>query len=366
MLTLPSSAIEKLDQPEDISAQSFISLLHVYSMYEGEFQDYLIRTISGIPTNEYDKLVEMLDNTEQYDGPDELKKFLEILNKQGYYLASEPEYGYITVKADYEELMHKLKSKGFSEAHLSVVDFFAKQNNINWSEWHEMDDYLLELESLIDNHYEEYDEGLLRELFMYMDNYLDQYLRTWDGLETVTEQEKEEYQQFLKNHPDSVYWGFINSIIIEWEENEWRRHGDYIFTDNLRFLFDERFQNVKYEDIIRISTWPYTSNTGATYRDYSSSLDSNLLTNLKPLEIVSLYAYSYEKEDNNTSTSLLSTRSPKEELFDDWFEIRNVGGIALTDFTSDNSAVVSFVNWEREIIISVELVKEAGVWKIIQ
>ncbi|WP_042143005.1 RNA polymerase sigma factor [Paucisalibacillus sp. EB02] len=366
MLTLPSTLLEKLASPSDGDSYSFMEVLGISFMYESEFQSYLQELIASIPVDEYEQIFELQDSPSDYPGQEEIQNFLRIINKQGYEIDIDRDYGYLMVKLDLEEFKGKLADKGYGEAYLSYVDFTVSQYTIDWSDWSVLGDTLLDIETLYIKYGDSYGDGFLEHLYNDMANYLNQYLRTWDGQETVYETEKEEYFQFLENHPDSIYWDVINSTLQDWEENDWKRTQDFISVEKFWFQLDDRFKNVKYDDIIELNRWSFTTNTGAVYRDYSSNLDPNLLTELKPLEIVSLFAYAHEKEDSNTYTTIFHSMNMEQELEEDLFNIRNKGGYGLTEFTSENTAIVYFVDWNKNLLASVELMIENGIWKIMQ
>jgi RNA polymerase sigma factor (sigma-70 family) len=366
MLTLPTTHLEKLESPSIVGPESFMHLLNISFMYEMEFQGYLEQLITPISVDDYDTIVELQDSPEKYTGPVELKKLLQILNEQGYLINRNSEYGYLTVKLDYEELKDKLVNKGYGDAYLSYVDYSVNQYAIDWSDWKELKSNLLDVEVLINQYSDEYDEEFLGYLYNDLVNNLNQYLGIWNGQETVSEEEKEEYYRFLEDNPDSIYWNIINDTLLEWEENDWKRKQDYIAFNQVRFLFDDKYKNVKYEDIVERNRWPIMDNTGVIYKEYSSSLDSNLLVEMNPLETVSLFAYAFDKEDESTYTLLVTSEKPSEELQDKWSKIRNSSGFVLTEYTSENTAIVYFTDWEGDLLTSYDLIKENSIWKISQ
>ncbi|WP_026906983.1 RNA polymerase sigma factor [Paucisalibacillus globulus] len=366
LLTPPSTVIEKLESPSIASPDSFLEVLHVSYMYEMEFQNYLDKLISTISVDDYETIVELQDSPEKYTGPVELKKILQILNEQGYLINRDPEYGYLTVKLDYEELKDKLVNKGYGEAYLSYVDYTVNQYAIDWSDWKELKSNLLDVEVLINQYSDEYDEEFLGYLYNDLVNNLNQYLGIWNGQEKVGEEEKEEYYRFLEDNPDSIYWNIIKDTLLEWEENDWKRKQDYIAFNQVKFLFDDKYKNVKYEDIVERNRWPIMDNTGVIYKEYSSSLDSNLLVEMDPLETVSLFAYAFDKEDVSTYTLLVTSEKPSEELQDKWSKIRNSTGFVLTEYTAENTAILYFTDWEGDLLTSLDLIKENSIWKISQ
>lgn len=93
-----------------------------------------------------------------------------------------------------------------------------------------------------------------------------------------------------------------------------------------------------------------------------------MLLEENPMEIVSLYAYASARRDTDTMSSLITS----EELLDseeeslEWFELRNSGAYALTEYQTEDSAVVFIVNWEGDPYFTINLDKDNGVWKITQ
>ncbi len=367
MLTLPSDIVEKLESPSAAEPYSFMEVLGVSFMYEREFEGYLQKLVTSIPVDEYEQIVASQDNPVEYTGSEEIKNFLRLINEQGYVVSFDPGYSYLMVKLDMKEFKEKLAEKGYSEAYLSYVDYTVNQYSLDWTDWEVVADTLLEIESLINQYGDDYTEEFQEYLYHDMVNYLNQYLKIWDGQTTVYETEREEYYQFLENNPDSIYSNIIRSTLKDWEENEWKRtEEDYFSVEKLWFQLDEQFKNVKLDDIVELNRWPFTVNTGGLYRDYSSNLDTNLLNELNPLEVVSLYAYAYEKEDSNTYSMLYHSMNMEQNLEVDWFNMRNIGSYGLTDYTSENTATVYFAEWDRNVLASVELMKEDGIWKIMK
>lgn len=367
-LQSPSSLKNRLDPNSSESEDILHHYLYLVSDYEHAFQEYLNQLLRdyNISIDDYESILSLQANESGYEGPEKIIEFIDSIGKQGYILTRISEYDALTVKFSFENLIQYMEQIGYSDAYISYVNIHYEKLDREWFEWENLAEYALELEELLSKYGDKYTALFRNNIIWDIENYLTNYLKIWEST-IVTEKEKAEYYQFLANHPDSSLWQIVNRTMKIWEENDWNRMQHDIHTFEVRFLFDERYQGVNYEDILSLDSWPFTSTTTTVYESDSEELNQDMLSEQNPLEIVSLYAYASVRKDTATMSSLISS----EELLDsedslDWFELRNTGAYVLTEYQTEHSAVVFIVNWEGDPYFTINLDKDNGVWKITQ
>lgn len=368
MLMTPAVQLKNLKEPQEAEEYSLISTLGVFYSFEYQFQNYLNTLLSDIPIEEYDVIYQLQDKPEKYNGSKEIKTLLHILNEQGFIIRNDIAYNYLTVHIDMEELKSKLIEKKYGDAYLAFIDYYKNVYDFEWNNWQEFDNILLEAESLLTTYGDSYSEEILRELYNNIEHHLYGYLGYWHETRQVSEVEKEEYYSFINNHPDSKVAQIIQSYLHEWEGNDWKRTQNYSYTEPIDIFF--AYDNVKFEDIVKMGRWPFLKGIGEVYKDYNSNLDASVLVNLSPFEIVALFAYAYEKEDKETYTTL--TSQDTNQLTDiEWLNLRNMSGYGLTEYHDDSTAKVIFTDWEiidveTIEVLTIELIKVNDIWKIKQ
>lgn len=369
LLMLPSQRIRELDSTNPEKNYEVVELINILSMYESYLQQYIDQVVGQLPVEKYDTVIQYQDNVENYKGSEEIKQALRILNEQGYTLAEDSQYKQLLVKVDYDALKPVFEQAGYGEGYLAYVDYFSNQATLNWDDWQYNGELLLEVESLLKNYGDTYTEYFRERLYWDVIRHLESYLQLHDENNQVSESNREVYFQFLEDHKDSILWEPINSTLREWEENNWVKataiNRNFLNSDVVKILFDKRFENVKYEDIYTLEGWPYKPGMGAVYKDYSNTLDTTILNELDPLDIVSLFAYAYVKEDTKMYSLLLldPESSIKENLTIDWSYYRG-GNYALTEYPTETTAIVSIVSRDLTIHTKVQLQKINGIWKI--
>ncbi|WP_047983663.1 sigma-70 RNA polymerase sigma factor region 4 domain-containing protein [Ornithinibacillus californiensis] len=370
MMLTPPSVIEKRLHPDNVDTeQSFSEYLNVVSMYEYDFQEYLLDLLTEyqIPMDDYDAIVLSQGNPGNYDGPEEIMEFIVLLNQQGYGLWVDPDSSRLRVEFSYERLKNYLTQIGYHDGYIEYVEIAPKINSyylnsrLESDSWRESIDILLKLESLLTNYKDVYDETFYDSLIYNVYQALYAFLAGPEVARPLKEQDQEVYYTFLEEHADSVYWDMVNEAVKHWEASEWMQSVNAVDPIMVRILFDERIGYVKPEDIEEINTYPLETRSIPIYDKYKENLDASLLEELSPFEIVSLYDYSYSK-DEDVYLSLLSN----EFLADNLDLVESAPNFALTEYLSDSTAIVHLTNWELINVTSIHLQKENGIWKIIQ
>jgi RNA polymerase sigma factor (sigma-70 family) len=370
IILTPPSILEKRLHPDNVDTeQSFSEYLNVVSMYEYDFQEYLLDLLTEyqISMDDYDAIVLSQGNPGNYDGPEEIMEFIVLLNQQGYGLWVDPDSSRIRVEFSYERLKNYLTQIGYHEGYIEYVDIAPKINNYYLSSrlesdsWRESIDILLKLESLLTNYKDVYDETFYDSLIFNVHQTLYAFLTGPEGIRPLKEQDQEAYYTFLEEHADSVYWGIVNEAVKHWEASEWMLSVNAVDPFMVRILFDERFGYIKPEDIEEINTYPLETRSIPIYNKYKENLDTSLLEELSPFEIISLYDYSYSK-DEDVYLSLLSN----EFHVDNLDLVESDTQFALTEYLTDSSAIVHLTNWDLTDVTSIHLQKEDGIWKITQ
>ncbi|MFS0674385.1 RNA polymerase sigma factor [Ornithinibacillus sp. 179-J 7C1 HS] len=366
-LTPPSKIKEQLNPSSQDVGDTLMTYLYRVVEYQWAFQDYLDQLLmaNAIDVDDYDTILLLQEDPSSYEGPEKIIELFQALEKQGYTISRETKYDKLTVTFDYDNLINYMEELGFEEGYTSYVLVKSKHANVNWSEWEKLDEYALELEELLIKYGDSYRADMRNMLISDIENFLYNYLKVWEG-NSVTNIEREEYFDFLANHKGSTIWEVVNSTVLLWEKNDWDRIQDGLIIESLRFLYQDRYQNVDVQNILRLDRWPYTSGTSTVYDNYSTELNIKFLLELTPSELVSLYAYSTVKDDDTTASSLLSLEGSMDidDLYDDWLELRNMGAYVLTEFFSENESKVYYVDWEGLPIITIDLEIVDGVWKI--
>ncbi|WP_010094988.1 hypothetical protein [Ornithinibacillus scapharcae] len=367
MLTPPAAQLEKMKAPQDTEAYSLMETFGVYYNYEYHFQNYLATLLSELPIEEYDVIYELQDNPENYNGPEDIKTLLQIFNEQGYLVKKDPFDNYLVVDIDVGRLKNQLAEKGYGDAYLAYLDYYVVAHDFDWNNWKELANILIEAESLLVTYGDSYNREMRRELYNSIEQHLYSYLRYWGDVYEVSEEEKNEYYSFINNYPDTKVAQVVQSYLSEWEANDWKRTQGHSYTpEPIDLLFE--YDNVNYEDIVVMGRWPFVGGIGAVYKEYSSNLDTTYLLNLSPFEIVALFGYSYEKEDKETYSTLLSQKTYQPAVTK-WEDLRNLAGYALTEYHDDDSASVIFTDWEKMDVgktklLTIEMIKDNDIWKI--
>ncbi|MBS3682176.1 hypothetical protein KGF86_18445 [Ornithinibacillus massiliensis] len=371
LLQSPSSLKAKLDPNAIDSVDYLYQYFYLVSNYEYAFQEYLNQLLwdYDISKDDYESIVSLQEGASSYKGSEKIIEFIDVLGKQGYILTttSEQDALTLTVKFSIENLIQYMEHVGYSDAYIAYVKYISNKEDQDWNRWESFAAYALEAEELLSTYEDSYSAFIRDSIIEDIESYLHNYLRFWENT-IVTEVEKEEYNQLLANHPDSILSQVVKTTMRNWEENDWKRTEDAIRIYDMRLLFDKRYQHINYEDTLILDSWPFTPTTSTTYESYSEELNQDMLSEENPMEIVSLYAYASVRKDTDTMSSLIYS----EELLDseeeslEWFELRNSGAYALTEYQTEHSAVLFIVNWEGDPYFTINLDKDNGVWVITQ
>ncbi|MEN2465532.1 hypothetical protein [Ornithinibacillus sp. JPR2-1] len=369
LLQSPSSLKANLD-PNAIDSEDYLlQYFYLVSNYEYSFQEYLNRLLLDydISIDDYESIMSLQEEASSYEGPEKIIEFIDVLGEQGYILTRASENAALTVKFSIENLIQYMEQIGFSDAHIAYMKYISNMEDQDWDRWESFALYALEAEDLLSTYGDSFSALFRDSIISNIETHLYNYLRVGE-MTTVTDVEKEEYHQFLANHPDSILAQIVQTTMKNWEENDWKRAQDDIRIYDMRLLFDKRYQHINYEDTLSLESWPFTLTTSTIYERYSEELSQDMLLEENPMEIVSLYAYASARRDTDTMSSLITS----EELLDseeeslEWFELRNSGAYALTEYQTEDSAVVFIVNWEGDPYFTINLDKDNGVWKITQ
>jgi RNA polymerase sigma factor (sigma-70 family) len=368
MLTLPSQIMGDLNPHDDRSGQDFISLVHISAYFTATFQQYLDELLKQyhIPKNEFGTLVEVQETPEKYDGPDELKRFLYSLNEQNMKLITDNRNGLLQVEVDYSILKERLSEIGYNSGYLAFIDYTIQTLNVQLNDRNTIEELLLNLEEILVAYGNQYTTEIKNYLFGDIDYYLNIYLMSWEQPHQLTDQEKEFYYKFLENRQDSVLWEVVHSKVKEWEENDWENTSGPVDVDYVKVLMDDRFPNIHYQDMVKIKSWPYIADSITVYQNVKNNADHQFLQESKPLETISLFAYAYQKGDEEFYAKLWKNKDILNEQAKevDWKAFRNSGVLTLTEYETKEAATVYFLDIEQQPLVEIKLEKIDGIWKI--
>ncbi|MGF7013425.1 sigma-70 family RNA polymerase sigma factor [Ornithinibacillus bavariensis] len=366
-LTPPSKWTRDLDASKENGDKSLVQLLNSYNIYKFEFQEYLSQHLTKhqIMIDDYDAIVLAQEDLEGYKGPKEIKQLIKIIREQGFYLTHDTEI--LTVQIDYQYLKEKTSEAGFHKGYIEYIRFSENVKDFYTDgHWKNIDTDLLALEGLIIKYGEIYSNEFRKLLAQEISSYLSIYLTGGNEPKPLME-EKEEFYQFLHNNPNSIFYGAVEEAIKDWEANEWQYTSqDYPNYNRIEVMLDPRFQNVGYSDIYDLNKWPFIDNTTEVYKEYASSFDRAVLQGLSPIELTSLYIYSYQKKDKAVFTSINSEYTIKNSEKMDWWDIKDKSNLVAVQYPTKESATIYFLGWHEDIqiIATMDMVKVNGVWKI--
>jgi DNA-directed RNA polymerase specialized sigma24 family protein len=368
MLTLPSQIMGSLNPQTDKGGQDFISLVHISAYFTATFQQYLNELLKQyhIPKAEFGTLVNVQKNPENYDGTDALKQFLHSLNEQNMKLVTDNRNGMLQVEVDYSILKERLTEIGYNAGYVAFIDYTIQTLNVQYNDRKTIEELLLTLEEILVAYGDQYTTEIKNYLFEDVDYYLNIYLMSWEQPHQLTDQEKELYYKFLENRQDSVYWEVVRSKVKEWEENDWENTPGPVDVDYVKVLMDDRFQNIHYQNMVKIQNWPYVVDSITVYQNVKNDADHQFLQELNPFETISLFAYAYQKGDEEFYTKLWENVDILNEqaMEVDWKSLQNSGVLTLTKYESKEAATVYFLDIEQQPLFDVKLEKVDGIWKI--
>jgi RNA polymerase sigma-70 factor, ECF subfamily len=365
-LTPPSKRKRELDASGENGDESLLQLLYSYRFYKVQFQDYLNQLLTKyqIKMDDYDAIVKAQKDRDSYEGPEEIRLLLRILDEQGYILTRDTEY--LTVQIDYKYVKEITKEAGFDEGYMEYVSFMEHAQDVNSTTvWQELDTDLIRLEKIIKEHGNDFSNLFRNALVQELNSSLFIYL-TGSG-ERPHEEGKNEFYQFLEKHPDSILFAVVKEAVTDWEANDWISTYFYPDYNRMEVIFDPRFHHVAYSDIYDLHNWPIVEGTSDLYEEYEENLDQGLLQGLRPIDILSLYIYADQKTDKTVFTSLHDLFEKLDNDALDWWKLKGESQLIAVQQLSEGQATIYFLSWhlnEKQIITSINMEKVNGVWQI--
>lgn len=246
--------------------------------------------------------------------------------------------------------------------------------------WTEFDTVLLEVEEMY-NTYEYRDSSINRHILFLVKGYLNDYLTGGATYGTrLDEDAQDELEAFVAEHKDSIYWSIVNYAVKKYQQNNWTQTG-FRVNRELDILFEEKFAAVNYEDIKEVNRWPIHESTDDFYQEFQKGHEATLLKGLSAFEAMSLYLFAVEEGDVDTYYSLYDRESKGQRKgtvakenqnvikANYWKDIVKATNYIVGDKQADDNLVnFSFITegtlGEIEIVGTIQMEKEAGIWKV--
>lgn len=348
----------------------------LYSL-QSYFSDLLVEY--SIQRKDQDAILDALDHPESYQGPQEIKDVLGVLDEQGYKVIRQEGPDQLRVGLDFSWQLEQSEGLPGSEGYmryLELMEYMA--GNFYDIERNEIDSILLEVEDIYDTYPDER-EAIFENshLLIEVNHYLREYLALsldnddidWDGL-------LEEYHSFLDENQDSRFWEIVKARVDTIEE-ESTDYLNFQLGTQLDLLFNDQFEGITFNDIINLNHDDRyrAEDIQESYVEYRDTKDEKVLENLDPAEMVLLYKYAFERSDSELYSTLFAEgnkwKNYDEEALHEtlmkegWRDtfLSHAGYLVLQEFGEDRFTV-SFVFHNIESA-QMEWVKEGGVWKLL-
>ena len=234
--------------------------------------------------------------------------------------------------------------------------------------WDELDTVLLAIEDLFDS-YPEDREVLVEEteLLSIAQLYLWEYIEAGEyAPSTLSQNARDELLNFVNNHGDSRYWEIVNTAVETYESSDWKNLGQNgSFINHVSLFFDEKFAGLQMEDIHETNTWPLLSSTAKTYLAYGEKQDVLFLEELSSLEILSLYLYAIEREEEKIVEAMSVAELDYNQSEVNAMDLAFQTGVIIRVDHANHQETYQFVRWEdNKILAEVELINEDKTWKV--
>ncbi|WP_407271919.1 hypothetical protein [Radiobacillus sp. PE A8.2] len=276
------------------------------------------------------------DYVEQYNadgnivGPPDIQQALELLDNQGYRLHVDVTDA-ASVQLDFDWIKTNLKDEwltGELVGYLNILsltrdDGLRKENHL---------EVILAIErqfvAFSDNHIT-YQRELSQDAMDYLNDLFTGGLMQG---ERMAEQRKQEIEQFINDHEESLFYPMVHKLVEQYQANDWlnpfSQNQEPVSLDLVMNILEDR---TAYEAVYVESMLQLDQQLQALYEQYSQTHDDQLLKGLTPFQIMQFYMIASEDNDFETYYALLMKEAPydlpeKESLRADY------GDFGLADY----------------------------------
>ncbi|MFA1822512.1 hypothetical protein ACDX78_20510 [Virgibacillus oceani] len=344
------------------------------------FQTYFsdLQVEYGIQRKDQDALLDAQGNPENYQGPQEIKNFLIVLDEQGFRVTRNKGTDRLSIGLDFSWQLEQSEGLTGSEGYMHYLELMEDMaGNFYNIERNEIATILLEVEYIYDTYPDE--RELIFEntsLLIEVNNYLREYLALSLVGEIDHEVMLEEYYSFLEKHEDSRFWEIVKARVdtIEMESIDYL---NFRLDSQLHLLFNEQFDGITFNDIIDLN---YDDRYRAqdiqqSYVEYSETKDEKLLANLDGAELTLLYKYAFVRREAELYSTLYAAESEwnsygEEELHEalmeeGWMDVFDLARYLVIQEDSGGGQVTATFIIGYEASAQLEWMKEDGVWKLL-
>ncbi|SHG87421.1 hypothetical protein [Ornithinibacillus halophilus] len=392
--TIPSEKVEDIYQitAEDVKdpfyvdseIQQFIyKMSSFYSSAQHTLNVMLNQHKLGLE-GEYD-LLELQDTPEKYNGPDELKGFLSMLNGQGLKLVMDKDPDFLRVALDENWITNQMATWNIDDTYKRAVKLLTTyhtsivHDSVGFGSYDGIVDDLLEMEDILINYTNDTNDTLNPlpieyNLYFAASEYINRFI-IGEGQDIyLSDKSQEELKSFLVSHPNSRFWSIIDTVVQEYEETSWDK-GDnfYRVTDTeVRILFEEKWEDIEYKDIIRLDL-PLVNNGQELFDGYQREQNPINLTDLSAFEAMALYLYSAYERNSDIVHSLLTQDSEwqgEDKLYHaletNVYHLLHNPDYIIQEWADNQQVTYYFITRANmmNVIGGIEMKKENGVWKV--
>ena len=379
-LTTPNEMVEEAKSKGEFFAddeQFNRKMINMLYSFQSHFSDLMVEY--GIQRKDQDAILDTLGNAENYQGPQEIRNFLVVLEEQGYTVTRQEGVDQLRVGMDFSWQLEHSEVLAGSEGYMHYLKLMEDMaENFYDKEWNEIDIILLEVEYIY-NAYPDEREAIFENTYLLseVNHYLRQYLALSLADDEIDQDVLlEEYYSFLDANEDSRFWEIVKAR-VDTIEKESTDYLNFRLDSQLHLLFNEQFEGITFNDIVDLN---YDDRYRAqdiqdSYVEYSETKNEKLLENLDGAEMTLLYKYAFERRESEVYSTLYTENNEwssygEEELHEalmeeGWMDVLGEARYMVIEENSgeDRLTVTFIIGYEASA--QMEWVKEGGFWKLL-
>ncbi|MEC5424907.1 hypothetical protein QGM71_15580 [Virgibacillus sp. C22-A2] len=384
LFSTPKQLLDEINSHKLPDTDELTKLLKKRVNIRRSFQNYFsdLQHENKINESMQEEMITSQHSEQDYEGPSQLAAFLDMLHEQGYRLErSTDRSNKLEIQIDYEWLSANLENLNNYKGLKQYLDLLKTSVDVHHpgvlnkfeTHWKDFGKVLLEIERIYDDYPEERELLIEANMIYILSGYLRDYLQGAINLSSDRHQNDENAQLQLKNLLEELegsrFSGIVYHVLESFDENGGAIDVDrFEYHDTLTILFDERFADADYEDLINLDLVKHKNEHHDLYSEYVVNMEEKQIESLLPKEALLIYLRAFELSHVETYAAMHAENkellTPKQE--EEWLDIIDETKFIVSEQQGDDLINFIFVSKRGlEVAGHIQLMKENGKWKVL-